>query len=198
MALIKTVIETDSFQVIRDKIAAILLDELANQSVLDENPDLAYDKIWKERRRPFNLSEIPAINLSIGSVDYAEKFRGGRKPEIVYFIDVYNSKLHDSSDADELVMDSIWHVVRTIQYILDHPAYGSLLLSPLISHTEITKVTPGQAEMSDGGQCGILRIEFLVKTISVEAPFDLKDLDGNDTTVKLIETDLGYYYQLEI
>lgn len=197
MARIDEALGKDVFQQVRDKIAEILLDELANQATLSGNKDLEYGIIWMERRRPFNLSEIPAINLSILGINYNTKFRHQRQPDVTYTIDIYNTKNHTEDDADELVMDSIWDVARTVQYILDHPHYASLGLTPLISHSEVVKITSGEAEMSDGARCGILRVEFKVNMISVENPFEQIALELSSTSVKIEQTDKGYFYQLQ-
>ena len=56
MAVIDHIIGTDNFQAIRDRLAVILLDELGGQYTLTDDSDLNITQIWKERRRPFNLS----------------------------------------------------------------------------------------------------------------------------------------------
>jgi len=197
MAVISTTVTADLFQQIRDKIASILLDELDNQATLQDNTALSFEKIWMERSRPFNLSEIPAINLSIASVNYNDKFRGQRNVDATYTIDVYDYKVYtDDEDAEQVVTESNWNLIRNIQYILDHSAYANLQLKPYIFHTEVTGVDSGQGELTDGSRCGILRLKFTVKTISTldgVAPIDLSQLN---TTVTIEQTNKGYYYQL--
>lgn len=198
MALINTIIGNDYFQLIRDKIAEILLIELANQAELSEDTELGFTQIWRERRRAFNLSELPAINLSIAGLQYADKHNGQRKTDVTFNIDIYNAKVFESvKDADELVMDNIYNITRVVQYILDHSAYRTLGLAPYIYHTEVTKVTPGEAETTEGGRCGILRIEFSVNTVSLEDPMPVIALALSNTTVKIEQTNNGFYYQLQ-
>jgi len=196
MALINDTIGADLFQQSRDNIAGILLLELPNQATLQQNEDLNFSKIWCERKRPFNASEIPAINLLIDTVNYGAKNRGQREANPIYTIDVYDSKVSTADeDADKLVSDNSWQIARTIQYILDHPIYSTLGLKPYIYHTEVVSIEAGQAEMTNDNRCSILRIKFQVKTISVlngATPITLSQLN---TSVKLASTDKGYIYQ---
>lgn len=197
MAVINHIVGTDLFQSIRDRIAVILLDELAGQFTLTDDSDLNLSEIWKERRRPFNLSELPAINLSIGGINYGDKKGKQRQPEVTYNIDIYNVKVfEDDSDADQTSMDTSWKVLRVIQYILDHPHYRDLQLSPYIYHTEASRVNAGEAEMSEGGRCAVLRLEVTVKTVSEFEPIAVTPLTLGATTVKIEQTDKGYYYAL--
>lgn len=197
MALINDTIPADYFQLIRDKIAAILLDELSNQFTLSGNKDFDLSQIWNERRRPFNLSELPAVNLSIGPLSYGAKFGLQRQPEVMYWIDVYNSKLYtDDADADALSSDGAWSMLRAVQFILDHASYRTLELSPYVMHTECVRITPGEAEMSDGARCSILRLEFQVKTQSIIPANEPINWALSDSKVKIGTTELGYFYQL--
>lgn len=197
MAVIDHIIGTDNFQAIRDRLAVILLDELGGQYTLTDDNDLNITQIWRERRRPFNLSELPAINLSISSITPSDKFGGQRQQEILFNIDIYDVKVYgEDTDADQTSMDTAWKVLRVISYILDHPHYRDLQLKPYIFHTETSRANAGEAEMSDGARCGVLRLEFMVKTMSEFTPLGLTPLTLGATTAKIEQTDKGYYYAL--
>ncbi len=197
MALINDTIGIDLFQKCRDSIASILLLELPNQATLQTNVDLNFSLIWQERKRPFNASEIPAINLSIDAVNYGAKHRGQREANPIYTIDVYDAKVSTADeDADKLVSDNSWQIARTIQYILDHPIYSTLNLKPDVYHTEVVSIEAGQAEMTNDNRCSVLRIKFQVKTISVLNGATPTTLSQSNTSVKLESTDKGHFYQL--
>lgn len=197
MALINEAIGKDYFQLCRDNIASILLNELQSQSTLQDNEDLNFQKIWVDRKRPFNASEIPAINLSIESVNYGVKNRGQRESNPIFTIDVYDSKVStEDADADELLSESTWQIARTIQYILDNPIYASLGLKPYVMHTEVSSIEAGQVEMSNDNRCSILRVKFAVKTMSIlegAAPVPYSQLT---TVAKLSQTEKGFIYQI--
>lgn len=205
MARIETLISADNFEIIRDKIAAILLDELQNQFQLsgatdpERDQDLNFSKIWVSRRTPFNLSTLPAINVSISDFDNTNKTQRQRKKSVKYYIDVMHSKKHDQNGyADQLSDASVWKLIRNCEYILEHPVYSSLELSPYIFHTEVARASSGEAEIGDSGKCMIARLEFIVDTISSEKPLTPADIVGLDTKIKLHETNEGYFYKLDL
>lgn len=197
MALINEVIGKDYFQLCRDNIASILLLELPNQSTLQDNEDLNFTKIWRDRKRLFNASEIPAINLSIESVNYGVKNRVQREANPIFNIDIYDSKVStEDADADELLSESTWQIARTIQYILDNPVYATLGLSPYVMHTEVSSIESGEAVTSEDNRCSILRIKFTVKTMSIlqgATPIPYSQLT---TVAKLEQTEKGFIYQI--
>lgn len=199
-AIINTIIPDDNFEIIRDKIAVILLEELQNQSLLQSNPLLDISKVWIERRTPFNMSELPAINVSIGEYDNTNKTLRQREKSVKYYIDSYVSQKHyESNDADELSGKGAWKVVRNCEYILQHPVYKTLGLQPgPIKHTEVQRVQAGEADTGDSAKCMVLRLEFVVEQFSTETPLTIEEVTGLDTTVKLYETEKGFYYQLDL
>lgn len=197
MAQINEIVGKDYFQLCKDNIATILLDELQNQATLQANQDLNLSKIWCERKRPFNASEIPAINLSIESVNYGPKNRGQREANLTLTIDVYDSKVSTiDGDADELLSESTWQITRTIQYVLDNPIYATLGLAPYVMHTEVQSIEGGQVGETEDNRCSILRIKFIVKTMSIlqgATPIPSSQLN---TVAKLSQTEQGFIYQI--
>lgn len=199
MALINHEISDDYFQLIQSNIASILLTEFQNQYSISGNKDLDLSEIWKDRRTSFNMSDLPAVNLSIGRIDYSDKHRLQKNSNPVYHIDIYSIKNHTSSEyADTASSESAWKMAQVIQYILDYPEYATLGKKPYVKHVEVTGIESGESEIDGGGRCMILRLSFLVNTITNFAPVeDPVEIQGNDTTVKLSETEKGYYYQLD-
>lgn len=195
--IINNGVQPDYFEIFRQRIAEILLVELQQQFALTSNQDFNFSKIWRERTTTFNLSELKAINLSVGSVDYADKYRGDRQNEVVYNIDIYISKIYEDQDsADQLSMEGAWHVARTIEFILDHPEYAALKAAPHVRHTEVKRIIAGEAEPDGAGKTSILRVEFAVNTYSTQDVIATSTVTGSDTTVKLGESDFGHFYQI--
>lgn len=206
MAVINTPITNDFYQLIRENIAAILIDELPNQAVLQStdddpennpDPDLNITKVWRERVTRFNPNELPAVNLKIGELDYTDKFQRQRNLDAQYIIDVWtSSSTTEDGPADELAEQKARKIMRNIQYILDHPHYHTLGNKPYIKHAAVDTISPANMIHDDSGRrCG-MRLILNVNTMSSLQPLDLTDLAANDTTVKLNETELGYFYTL--
>lgn len=197
MARINYAITDDYFEIIRDKIAEILLDELPNQATLLNNPDLNFTQIWKERTTNFNLNELPALNLSTSEVGYNDKFPGERYTTPVYFIDIYVSKIHEqNNNADQLSMDAGWRIARVIQGVLDHDEYKDLTIAPFVRHAEVRVTRAGEADSDGGGKVSIIRVEYMVDTYSSQGALDPEQILGSDTTVRLNDTEKGYFYQI--
>lgn len=197
MAVISEAVGLDTFQQARDNIAAILLDEWLNQFTLTANPDLSISRIWRDRRRAFNLSELPAVNLSIASVNYGAKTAPTRDSEVKFWIDFYTLRIHeDEVDADEASMQAAWTMLQVSQYILDHPAYRDLGLRPLVKHFECSQVTQGETEISDGGKSAVLRLEVMANVVRSSSGLPTTPLSTTTAPIKLGQTEKGYYYQL--
>jgi len=189
-------ITPDFFEIFRERIAEIILIELQNQYLITGNSDYNFSKIWIERTSTFNLSEVPAINLSIGSLTYGDKHRGQRWTDVVYNIDVYTSKVHEADYfADTLSQKAVWNIARVLEYILDHPEYAALKAPPYVRHTSVGEVVMGQSEVDGAGKVSVLRLEFSVNTLSQQGVIYPINVTGIDTTVTLDQSDKGYFYQ---
>ena len=196
MALIDKVIPVDNFQLIRAKVAEIILRELPNQATLAAKSYINYTKVWVGRSTPFNLSEVPALNLMYETQQYNNKHNLQRFPTVVLSLDIYQSAKHGAGNvyADELLDERLWNVARVIQGILDHPVYRALELAPAIRHHEVTSITPGVSDIDDSSRVAMLRMTITVETNSVLLEVDPATLAGTDTEVKLNESDKGYFY----
>jgi hypothetical protein len=69
MGVIDQPIPRKSFEYISDRIAALLSDELYQQSAIQYDSDLLV-RVFKDRMVPINASECPAINVTYNETDY--------------------------------------------------------------------------------------------------------------------------------
>lgn len=197
MAIINYPIPSANYRVIFGNIAAILLDELSNQFTISSDPDLNIVNIWKERNTSFNPSEFPTINITLSAVATTQKFQKQTDVDPVYFIDIYVVKSSDNGfNGDELGADSAWKVANVVDHILSYPNYRTLGGFPNVKHTEVTRRSTGEVESEDGTKCMVVRVELTVSTINTSEPIAPIELKGNDTTVKLGNTEKGYFYTL--
>ena len=72
MAKITNVIEKQNFEIIRDRIGAILYTEIKNQLQLTNNDILKCD-IFVERNTPVDKIEVPTIIVSLASINFDNK-----------------------------------------------------------------------------------------------------------------------------
>lgn len=197
MAIIDHTIPKTNYQLIFDNIAAILLDELAEQYNLSGNGDLNISKIWKNRRTQFNPSEFPTINLTLSSARTTAKFQKQVDKNVIYYIDLYTSKAsNDGFNGDERSAESGFDTANVIDYILSYPNYRTLNGFPNVKHTEITDISQGEVDSDGGTKCMVVRLELTVSTINTAETIAPTPLNGNDTEVKLDSTEKGYFYTL--
>lgn len=199
MAVIDEPLVDGPIDVIRAKIASVLLDELQNQATVSNKPFLNIDRIWKERETPFNLSEVNpiAINLQVGTVDYGDKYQRLRVQEIGYFIDIYTVQKHTETDyADQLAVEQGFQVVNAVQYILDHPEYRALKLEPNIRNVKVNRIDRGEATLGDGAKGSVIRVEYSVQAHTRDSATDPGTLEGADTEVTVGNTENGFFYQI--
>lgn len=124
-ALINTAIPKQNFELIGDKIGAILTLELNNQKILDDT--LPAVKIFRERWTAFDKTELPAINIMLVKGTYDRKTRRLVHGDYSYFIEVYaNSPATADNKGDELSAQTMLRITGLIRAILENPAYEIL------------------------------------------------------------------------
>ena len=199
MAVISDALADGVIDIIRDRIASILLDELRNQASISSRPFLNISRIWKERETPFNKSELDpiAINLQAGEIVYGDQYQTQRVKEITYYIDIYTCQKHSTEGyADRLAVEQGFDVVNAVQFILDHPEYKALRIAPRIRNAKVSRVQRGEASLGDSGKGSIIRIEYTVTTHTNQSKTDPTTIEGNDTTVSIGTSNEGLFYQI--
>ena len=155
MPLINDAIPQQQFELIRDKIAAILTVEIANQySLTGEN---ALDTtIWLERFVPFSQAELPGVVISLDSCDYITNSTIHSQGEYTFFIDVYTkAKNTDSERAYLTALKDLHRVLGVIRYILEDPQYRALEFPrPSVSRTEVEGFVISDPKNNQDGASG--------------------------------------------
>lgn len=199
MAIIDTVISGSEHGLIRDRIAQILADEIGNQQTL--NPSVNYpSRIFVERGTDFNYPELPAMNVSIGEINYTDNYQVQRMVDVTFWIDVYSRrKDSDQGGAGELATKEALYFSRVVQFILDHPHYKTLLFgNAIIFDTQADAVNIGRAASDESAKVSAARVLFTVRTLASGAFQPHTDLNESFTTVQLNESEEGFFYQTNI
>ncbi len=214
MAVIDEILGPSSFELIRDRTAAILADELGNQAVLQAQavtPDqdlieqLTRLKIVTERFRPFNESDYPALDVFLFQDEFDNKSQQSVRGTIQLYLDLYTDgerkAIDRESDAgDQLSAKRAQRIVGLIRTILEHPAYNTLDFDVtagevIIQRTLVSAVKRTEEENTrDGLNVMMYRVIFEVVASETTNALDGLPLALATTDVKIDETDLGYQY----
>lgn len=192
MALIQEHILPRNFELIRDQIASILVDEFQNQ------PEMIGVTVWAERKIPFTQSELPAVNILFQKSDYDSKNVSYKRGNNIFLIDVYASEPStDSESGDKLASIKTQRMAGIIDYILEHPYYITLGFDPgFIQSSLVRSIQVSDAQKQDSLHNVISRLEFEVKASEETSNIQPIIAEGYDTQVKIELTDFGFKYSL--
>jgi len=200
-AKINTVIPAQSFEIIRDKIALILKEELANQATLAVNPKLNAT-VYIERYSPPNsseLSEVPIVNVLLGQGDYSNQDVTQSTGTYLYFIDIYTKeKANDDKGGDERAIISLQKILGVCRGILEATQYLTLGFTyPFVMGRKINSIQiagpgdPGSDSLVRGRLILEVRVPEYQETVTANV------LDGTDTTVRIDTSPHGYLWVVD-
>lgn len=195
MGQIKGIIPPQFFEVIRNRIAEILIDELNCQVLLTYDTDLDAT-VYVERFVPFDNTEMPAISVSFSAGDYNNQTVRDADGSYSYFIDIFTkAKTTDDDRGDKLAMLKLHKLLGVCRAIIQNPIYKTLGFEPpFIMSRQISNISIAQPK--DGDTLSVVMGRLILKIV---APEDVqlltaKLIKGFDTQVKLALTDKGYIY----
>jgi len=196
MAKIKTIIPAQAFEVVRDKIALILIDELENQVGISYRTELDA-KVTVERFIPYNESELPAVNVALAKGDFDNQTTIDSDGTYRYNIDVYHkSKGKTNKRGDTLAMINVQALIGVCKAILESPQYITLGFdAPFIMRRHVENIVIAEpADKKDTNSIVMGRITFIVRVPENVDVISANLIAGFDTQVKLGLTEKGYIY----
>jgi hypothetical protein len=158
----------DNAEIIRDRIAAILKLEFANQKVLADNDSTVENKkdfnikVYMENSRPWELisnngknNPFPLVNVCLQETNEDQNKPGGIVGKIkytgTYYIDCYGCGNYRPIEAenenteyipdDSLSAIRAWHTARITRNILMSGQYAYLGMQGIVMRRRITKIT---------------------------------------------------------
>lgn len=198
MHKILDIIPEASYEVIGDQLANILTIEINRQSAItyDETIDAT---VFRERSNPFDLSDLPAVNISLAEGKYDNQKFNCDDGTYEFEIDVYTkAKTTDDEGGDKIATLTLHKIIRIIRYVLRHPVYKTLNFEPgLIAHTEVREFKirdPKGKQDAESVKMG--RLFLIVKAIETTTEEIPKSVVDYTTQVLVNESDDGYIYQL--
>jgi hypothetical protein len=196
--MIDVKIPTQGFELIRDQISSVLMNEFQNQVNVFENVNCMGVNFFAERNTPMDKTEQDFINISLFKGDYSNK-----EPDYVdgvyqYMIDVVTGgKARPGKSGDTLSNFRLQKIIGTIRYILESSVYNTLLFEPpFIAHTELSKfqIYKPDSTAGDAANIAIGQAVFTVRCGEFTEALTKNLIEGSDTSVFLELTNKGYQY----
>ncbi len=196
MALITEEIYSQSFELIRDRIAEILIEELENQVTRFHLSEI-YAEFFIERVVPIDKSEMSVINLSFaGGNLQSENIKDGTTP-YTYNVDVYtNSKTNIEKHADNRAAVRCQKILGVCRSILKNPVYKTLAFIPgtIISGVSVSQISIADAKMQDANSAYMGRLSVIVKAIETTSYIIPNNIEGYSAKLKIEDGNTGYKY----
>jgi hypothetical protein len=196
LSKIDFIIPSRNFELIRDRVAEILTDEIANQYVLSQDDDINAS-VWGERTNPFDKTECPAINICLSNATYLNKHQGSFDGTYIFNIDVFsNSKAKADQPGDKSAALKCQRLLGLCQSILENPIYKTLGFSPgFISRVFTNDLNLAVPEKDDALNTMWGRLTFHVVANETSTLLTRGLIAGYETSVKIENTNNGHQYK---
>lgn len=200
---INYIIPPQNFEAIRDRIAQILLDELANQYLLTADEDLNLNnKIYIERLVGFNFSELPALNVGIERGDYANYHQGYTQGTYRFYIECNTTgeTQDDNTRGDERAKKLSHKLMGKVREILDNPVYDALGFptGKVVSHRHVDGFLFTEPTRWDSQNATEARIFLIVKAGEYSQVDEKSVVQEWGTHVLISDGPKGYYWEKQI
>lgn len=200
MALLKSFIPPQQFELVRERIGEILADELEHQFVLSRELAGNYPynpKVWVERSVSWDKTEGPSLNVTLSRGDYDNGNPRSVDGTYTYWVDIRtNAKFKEDGRGDRRAMLHVQRIAGMVRAILMNPAYMTLgFARPSISHVRVTTIAAADtSDQQDATSEARARVEVSVRVAEGVELKTAPELMGTDTKVKLFNTEKGYLY----
>lgn len=196
-ALINHKIEKNNYELVRDKIGAILFLELNNQYVNYYTPEADVESVTVERTNPEDFTELSSVNVSISEDSFDNKHQGQVDGSVIYLVDAYvKSKSDPSGGGDVKAQFKVQRLLGIIRAILEDPQYKTLGYTiPFIKRVMVSRVEIRGGTPADAANTAMGRLTLSVEMIENTQLLEGVDLESAITSVKLGISDFGYLYQ---
>ena len=198
MAIITEVIGSQGFEIVANRIAEILAEEIPNQQQLQNFEEDV--EVFIERITPFQTSEDVSIQVYFKGGTYDGYTNSDVQGEYLYYIDLYTSALQDGdTPANVISKNKNYRYLGLIRYILSSgklPTLGFPL--GLIGGKYVKSIAQdlefsnfGSDPSRDASNIRFSRVIFAVRVQENQLLWDGIPLQGSDTTITYEATDNG-------
>jgi hypothetical protein len=194
MAKINYPIPKQAFEVVRDQIATILKNELANQATLDAN--FSEPEVYINRFVDLNHVRLPAVNVTTDRGNYQNQSVKHQYGLYTFQIEAYHkgaaNSQNDASEISEAALEELMGRVRAI--LASHQYYSLDIATPKTGRTYFQQFTKAQPQTSDTMAVSIGVLEFVVEVSEIEGLQTPQVITSNYTTVLIKDAFYGYLW----
>ena len=185
--MINHVIPKQGFEIVRDLIGQVLLLELENQKQISNFEEIF--SIFCERTTPVNEDEQIVLNVKLNNANYSGLTHKDSQGLTTYFVDVYTN---GTSNESYVLLQKY---VGLCRYILSHSDNRYLGTTGLIGNSQVNDINFLDQPLNlDSSSVNFARLSLSYRILESQEYDENVNLAGNDTVVKLEETERGYRY----
>jgi len=195
LALITTIIPKQNFELVNERIGAILKLELEEQKTLQAFAEPV--NVFSERLDPFDKSEEVMVNVFFDSANSFDNTQKTSQGNVSFFIDIYSTgKTSTGLDGGLDSANRLHKFLGMASYILRDSQYRTLgFVSGSIGGVYVESIQVANIEQQDAAYDTMGRISFSVK-LKETGILETGELMAQHLTgVKLDTTNLGYKYE---
>lgn len=197
MALLTEKIPEQNFELVRDRIAEILADEISAQSlIIPLTPELNAT-VFVERFVPFDKTDMPCVNVVFANGNYDNQNTLTADGLYKYNIDVYAKAKSTTIDGgDKLASIKLHRLLGICRAILENPQYRTLAFAPpSLQRTTVVDIAIEQPQNTQDGSSVIMgRLTFDVSVCEGTQLQSANNISGWETSVQMDETPQGYQF----
>jgi len=201
MPKILTVVGPRVFEVIRNRIAEILTDEISNQAILSSDTVFLNTKVLIESGGPEDQQDLSVVNVSLMNGTFGERksYDGKVKGNYLFSIDVYtNDKNNKLQSGDYLASVKCQKLIGLCFAILDNPIYRTLGYSAkgFIERVKSNDFNFRAQNKVDANNTAMGRLVFEVQADETVDLLTATVLTEFQTKLTLNTSGKGYYYEI--
>lgn len=200
MAKITNKITAQPFELVRNRVAEILFDELDNQFQIQYDPDFDVDVELESANPYFAEVDLPLISVSLLKGNYSNKNQGQQDGKYQLAVHVFTSSINrPDQPGNQKATFWLHKLLGACKYILEDPIYkwlgykaNEFIIRTLISDFIIYEIKSDDAKNVIGGHL-ILTFDVVESNVLIVPQL----AEGYDTKVKLFLTSQGYKWTTE-
>jgi hypothetical protein len=185
-----------SFELIRNRILDILIDEISyQQEITYDNATILF---CLERSVPFNVNELAVINVSFAEGGYQNKNVSESLGTYTYNIDVHlkANASAEYEDPDSLATIMMHSLIGKCKAILANPQYNTLGYVPgaVVFNVNCSDIKIAEQSKQDMHSSAMGRLTVIVQAKEVRELIEAALLPGYETSITIDESSSGYKY----
>lgn len=190
---ITAIIPVQGFEIVLNRLGAILFLEIANQRTLGN--DMEPIGFYLERTDSYDKDEGIVVNVSLVNTPYSGKTQTASQSDSVFNIDVYvNAKGSSVLSGDDAARQKLHKYVGWVRYILSCTYYKTLGFPPggLGGAAVDDSSFDPLINRESGDHIRFSRTTYSARIMENQEAWAGVPLDGNDTKILINQTSKGY------